>query len=175
MPYQPGDVLTVWDSRRPVPAWLIRVGGWLRGQHAGSDHVLVVHHRDDAGTWWGIEGRPGGVGWVDLATYPHVTSSNAGQPKTEAHRLEICAVMKGLLGTPYDWPAIVADAMDALRIQQLWRSADFGEQAPAHVVCSSAADWVYEHVGLASPGGTYGTRWTTPADWELFNRGSAWA
>jgi hypothetical protein len=173
--YLPGDVLTVWDPVRPVPAWLIRVGGWLRGHRSGCDHVVVVHHQDAAGTWWGIEGRPGGVGWVDLAKYPHVTSSNAGQPKTDGQRAEISAVMEGLLGTPYDWAGIVADAMQALRIQFLWRTKDFGDAAPGHVVCSSVADWATEHVGLASPDGLLGTRWTTPPVWEEFNLRADWS
>lgn len=175
MNYLPGDVLTVWDPVRPVPAWLIRVGGWLRGHPSRCDHVVVVHHQDPAGRWWGIEGRPGGTGEVELAKYPHVTSSNADQPKTAEQRAEICTVMSGFLGTPYDWVGIAADAMQALRIQPLWKSDDFGDLAPAHVVCSSVADWATEHVGLASPGGLLGTRWTTPADWEAFNQRADWS
>jgi hypothetical protein len=171
---QPGDVLTVWDPRNPLPAWLIRAGDWLRGHHARADHVVMAHHIDDAGTWWGIEGRPGGVGWVDLATYPNVTSTNADQPKTPEQREQLCELAKGMLGTPYDWVGIVADAMMALHLHRLWGSDDFGDQAPAHVVCSSAWDWGYEHLGLVSPGGTDGTRWTTPADWERFNLAAGW-
>ncbi len=172
----PGDVLTVWDTRRPLPAWLIRIGGWLRGHWRNrSNHVVMAHHVDAAGTWWGIEGRPGGVGWVDLAQYPHVTSDNTGQPKTDAQRAALADVAVGMLGTDYDWAAIVTDGRDALRIDHLWKSKDFGVEPPAHVVCSSAWDWAYEHVGLASPGGSVGTRWTTPADWETFNSGQGWA
>lgn len=174
-PYLPGDVLTVWDPRNPLPAWAIRIGGWLRGHRSAADHVVVAHHTDPGGVLWGIEGRPGGVGWVDVATYPNITSSNAGQPKTDAQRIAICEAAVGLLGTPYDWVGILADARQALRIDHLWRSRDFGDTAPAHVVCSSVADWLTERVGLASPGGTADTRWTTPPDWESFNRSSGWA
>ena len=174
--FAPGDVLTVWDPRSLLPAWLIRIGGWLRGHRRNrSNHVVMVHHRDDAGVWWGIEGRPGGVGWVDLATYPHITSTNAGQPKTEAQRIALCSIGAGMLGVDYDWTAIAADTRMALRLRHLWKSKDFGEESPAHVVCSSAWDWAYEHLTMASPCCTEGTRWTTPADWEGFNRASGWA
>ncbi len=172
---QPGDVWTVWDPRSPLPAWAIRVGGWLRGRRARADHVVMAHHVDAAGTWWGIEGRPGGVGWVDLATYPHVTSSNIGQPKTAEQRAGLCAAGVALLDVAYDWGAIVSDARQALHLDHLWRSKDFGDDVPAHVVCSSAWDWVYEHFGLPSPGGVDGTRWTTPADWEAFNLRGGWS
>jgi hypothetical protein len=171
---QPGDVLTVWDNRNPLPAWLIRVGSWLSGHPGRADHVVMAHHIDDAGTQWGIEGRPGGVGWVDLATYPVVTSTNADQPKTDEQREALCALAKGMLGTPYDWVGIAADAMMALYMHRLWLAKDFGDAAPAHVVCSSAWDWGYEHLGLASPGGTDGTRWTTPADWERWDLAAGW-
>jgi hypothetical protein len=173
--YLSGDVLTVWDPRNPLPAWAIRAGGWLRGRRARADHVVMFHHADAAGTAWGIEGRPGGVGWVDLATYPHITSSNAAQPKTDAQRAQLREAAVGMLDVGYDWAAVVSDARQALHLDHLWRSKDFGDDAPAHVVCSSAWDWVYEHLGLASPGGTVGTRWTTPADWERFNLAAGWA
>lgn len=173
--YLPGDVLTVWDNRNPLPAWLIRAGSWLTGHRGRADHVVMFHHSDAVGRAWGIEGRPGGVGWVDLAVYPHVTSSNAAQPKTEAQRAALCEVAVGMLGVDYDWSAIVTDARQALHLNHLWRSKDFGEDAPAHVVCSSAWDWAHEHLGLASPGGTAGTRWTKPSDWEWFNKHAGWA
>ncbi len=174
--WAPGDVLTVWDPRRPLPAWLIRAGGWLRGHWRNrSNHVVMVHHKDEAGTWWGIEGRPGGVGWVDLAQYAHITSSNAAQPKTDAQRAALCTAGEAMLGTDYDWVAILTDARQALHLNHLWKSKDFGDGSPAHVVCSSAWEWVSEGLGLASPGGTADTRWTTPPDWEAFNRAEGWA
>jgi hypothetical protein len=163
----PGDVLIV----RTTGGWwarligrLIRFGAATRDQPNMDDHVAIVHHVDPAGTLWVIEGRPGGVGWASAQQYdnPYLLH-NAEQPKTQDQRDEVCALAVGLLGTPYDWSAIVADGMAAIGAGTLWRSKDFGDGPPAHVVCSSLAAWLYHRVSLAEPDTT--RRVTTPGDW----------
>jgi hypothetical protein len=163
---QPGDVVAV---RTPpsVYGWLIRLGALLRGRPSMVDHVAIVHHIDAAGRMWGIEGRPGGVGWVDLQVYDNRwLLSTKDQPKTDAQRQRICELAVDMLGTPYDWPAIIHDAAIAFGLDRLWRSRDFGPHAPGHVVCSSLASWLYHSVGLACPTAPVETCW--PADWADF-------
>jgi hypothetical protein len=170
---QPGDVVAV---RTPpsIFGWLIRLGAALRGRPWHVDHVVIVHHRDDTGRLWGIEGRPSGVGWVDLAAYDNRWMlSNADQPKTDIQRAQVCELAVDMLGTPYDWPAIIHDAAIALNLQRLWRSGDYGPRAPGHVVCSSLAAWLYHKVGLAAPRGLMSTCW--PADWADFILRKGWA
>lgn len=162
-----GDVLCVrgtdWAAR------LIRLGAALLDQPNLDNHVAVVHHQDASGTWWAVEGRPGGVGWADAATYLSSpwTVNNSGQAKTDAQRAQIAQVVQGALGTPYDWDGIVADAMNAIHAPDFWTQNWQGQGAPAQVVCSSLAAWVYENVGLALPT-FHEPRFTTPGDWEQF-------
>ncbi len=144
---------------------LIRLGALLGGQLESWSHVAVMHHTDDAGTPWAVEGRPGGVGWVDARKYindPH-TISNVGQPKTGTQRRQVCDGAVHMLGVAYDWEAIGLDAVSATRIRLAW-THNGGDGPPAHVVCSSLADWLYEKAGLTNPAKL---PWalTTPADW----------
>lgn len=159
-----GDILC---TRNPnsLAAKLIRFGAALRDEPNTVNHVIIVSHRD-AGTLWGIEGRPGGVGYVDVkhALVSKWTLNNVGQAKTSDQRVQIREAAKGLLGTPYDWEGIAADAMKAIGANTIWASRDFNAAVPAHVVCSSLADWVYDHVGLESPGKKF-DRTVSPADW----------
>lgn len=166
----PGDVLCV-DTGSFWGRW-IKLGGWLSRTGGHCDHVVVVHHEDLAGNLWGVEGRPGGVGWVELrrCTY-RLVSSNARQPKTPDQRAAVCGIVKGLLQVPYDWSAIVVDAMRALTVARLWNTREWGPQTPGQVVCSSLADWAYERLGLASP---QDDRWVTPDGWNHFNRTEGW-
>jgi hypothetical protein len=169
---QPGDVLAV---RTPPTVFglLIRFGAWLARKPNTVDHVAIVHHRDAAGILWAIEGRPGGVGWVDLAVYDNRwLVSNAAQPKTDGQREQICDAAVSLLGTGYDWTAIAADAAAVLDVDGLWRVRDYGDKAPGHVVCSSLAAWVYRKVGLAEPCGPAVT--CTPGDWAAFCQAEGW-
>lgn len=165
-----GDVLVTRGGS--WPQWLVRIGAAMLDQSNLVDHVAVVSHRDDAGTWWVIEGKPGGVGYVDARNYlaNRYTVNNALQPKTPEQRLQIAKVLVGMLGTPYDWRGIVGDAMVAIRAQELWKSRDWDDgKPPAQVVCSSLAAWVYRHVGLAFPT-RHPVRLTIPADWDEFIR-----
>jgi hypothetical protein len=170
-----GDLLLT-RGNNDTSEW-IRAGAELEGfdnTATSINHVAVVHHVDEAGTLWLIEGRPGGVGWKDAETY--LTSShtinNAQQPKTIDQRVHLQHLAVGLLGTPYDWAAIIADGMRAIGHKDLWASKQWGPQAPAHVVCSSFADWMYEQVGLESP---RPDRTCTPADWAALFVAKGWA
>ena len=168
----PGDVLC---TRNPtgLPALMIRLGAAFRDRPNLVNHVIVAHHVDAAGTFWGIEARPGGVGWVDLRRHladPY-TVANVDQPKTEAQRAAVCTTVEAMLGTPYDWEGIALDAANAVHANLLWHSTRWGEQSPAHIVCSALADWVYGHVGLASP---TPDRTCTPGDWLAFIIEQGW-
>lgn len=170
-----GDVICVRSS-----GWagkLIRFGAAILGRSNLVNHIVIAHHVDDGGTLWGIEGRPGGVGWVDVSEVVKgpFTNANTEQPKTDEQRTAIAKFAESLLGTPYDWSAIVADAMDSLRLAKLWHKETSSATVPAHVVCSSFADWIYEQVGLASPNKVDGDyRYTTPADWDEFIMEAKW-
>jgi hypothetical protein len=166
-----GDVLVT----REGPWWVsaaIRFGARLRNRPGHCNHVIVVHHRDEAGTLWGIEGRPGGVGWRDLSgplSWP-LTNANNHQPKTDEQRAQLADIMVEMLGRPYDWRGIAEDTRQALgrswgiAIAREWKDGD----VPGEVVCSSLADYAYERVGLQNPGGGKITRGTTPGDWDWF-------
>lgn len=172
-PVDVGDVICT-RNRTSRWAYFIRLGAALADKPSTVNHVIVCHHRDAAGTWWGVEGRPGGVGWVDMrrALKGPYTITNTAQPKTPDQRHTIAKVTEGMLGTPYDWAGIVGDAMDAIHAQNLWASA-WGPKnlAPAHVVCSSLAAWAYQHVGIPAPA-KY--RDTTPGDWAAWIIEKGW-
>lgn len=166
----PGDVLVVRDAG--FWAWWIRFGERLRGKPHDWNHVVIAHHVDAAGTFWGIEGRPGGVGWRDLRSYlgAEITLTNRLQGKSDSQRASICQAAEALLGVRYDWPAIV---MDGLRmIDPLWQMRDvWGPGVPGQIVCSSLADYIYERVGLVTPATD---RWCTPGDWAELIESRGW-
>lgn len=174
-----GDVIVTREGPWYVSA-AIRFGAWLMKRPANCNHVTIVHHYDkDTKAWWGIEGRPGGVGWIDITSrlaHP-LTNANNAQPKSEDQRYLVAVAAESLLGVAYDWEGIAGDAAQAARIQRImWkRVAEWREdETPAHVVCSSFADWTYEKVGLANPGGYGRTRMTTPGDWDAFMIREEW-
>lgn len=158
-----GDVLCTRGNT--FLARLIRFGAALHDQENIGNHVAVVHHKDAKGEWVCIEGRPGGVGPAPAAKYiaSPFTINNVGQPKTDLQRAQIAKAMESLVGVGYDWAGIALDTFNAVGIDipDKWK----GTWDHAHVVCSSAADWAYEHVGMASPGRADRTQETTPADW----------
>lgn len=162
-----GDVLCTrtngWAGR------LIRFGAALRDEPDIDNHVAIVHHRDAAGTWWAVEGRPGGTGWIDAESYlaSRWTLNNTLQQRTDGQREQIARVAVGLLGTPYDWAGIVADAMTAIHAPDLWARNWRGQGPPGHLVCSALAGWVYEQAGLPHPA-MHTPRQTTPGDWAQF-------
>jgi hypothetical protein len=147
---------------------MIRFGEMLIGEDDLENHIAVLDHIDNNDTWWAIEGRPGGVGWRDATAYlaSEWTLSNQGQPLTFKQRDDICKSMRGLLGVPYDWTAISQDALRDLHLPDLW-GEKWHDQAPAHVVCSSVAAYVYRTHGIDSPA-TTDTAHIQPADWADF-------
>jgi len=166
----PGDVIAVRTGG--WAAWLIRLGARIRGLPGSVNHVVVVHHRDDHGRWIGLEGRPGGVGWVDCTNYLRspATVDNGAQPKTEAQRYLVAKAAERLIGCAYDWAAIGADALSDLGF--ILAMPGWGKQPPLHVVCSSFAAWCYREVGLPCPDGG---RLVQPADWAAWDAAKGWA
>lgn len=169
-PVQPGDVLVIRTGG--IAAELIRLGAALHGGVNLSNHVAVVDHTDAHGTVWCVEGRPGGVGWRDARAYLESTwtLTNAAQPKTAAQREQVCKVMQAMLGSPYDWTAIMADAAADLHIELPWEPTWRGT-VPGQAVCSSAAWFAYAKAGLARPPGG---RECQPADWDKFVLTRGW-
>ena len=174
---QPGDVWAVRTSG--IWARLIQLGTAIRYLFTGgntygdlANHVVIVCHETD-GVWWGIEGRPGGVGWTDLTRYiaEPTTVTNVDQPKTASQRAAIIDLVPQVLGKQYDWGAIMRAAARDLHLPVMF-SPPWGESVPGEVICSSLADWLYGRVGLASP--TQG-RNTQPSDWVEFCVDRAWA
>lgn len=163
---KPGDVLAVRTSG-PFGE-IIRVGEELAGKPGLDNHVAIMHHWD-GDVPWGLEGRPGGVGWVDLRAYlasPY-TVTNIGQPgRDDLTRMTVAGKAKALLGTEYDWAAIGGDALAALHVR-LWALKFPHGLAPGEVVCSSLAAWLYEQAGWARPDPGQ-ERDVEPGDWTAF-------
>lgn len=168
----PGTVLAVRGDN--ITGELIRFGAALVDKPNLSNHIAVVHHIDPGGVVWGIEGRPGGVGWVDCHRYlvAEFTITNRKQPMTPQQRSGVSDYMKEMLGTPYDYSAIFEDAALDLHLPELYAERWNGE-SPGHVVCSSVASYAYGKQGLANP-----VSWSTippldyrhvqPGDWDAF-------
>lgn len=171
-PVNVGDVLAVRTGG--FGGWAIRVGAMLRGLPHGTNHIVIAHHEDPAGVWWGIEGRPGGVGWVDMGAYlaSPATVTNADQPRTDAQRQAVASAAEAMLHTPYDWDAIVCDAGYDLRLPNLFAENWKGKGSPGHLVCSSLAAWVHDHVGLPRPHGE--ARLIQPAHWAGWDAAKGW-
>ena len=170
-----GDVLAV-STGSNWAARLIRFGERLHRIPAKDNHVVIVHHVDRAGVPWGIEGRPGGVGWADLRVYlkDPATVSNAEQPRTDEQRTQIAKAAEQMLGTEYDWTGIAADACQDLRLPVLFAEDWHGKGLPGHVVCSSFAAYVYGALGLARPDPKGGGRFVQPGDWTAFDLARGW-
>jgi hypothetical protein len=162
----PGDVIVVRTDG--IESELIRFGAAMLDKDNLENHVAGFHHFDPTGVPWGIEGRPGGVGWVDLTSYLNnvFTITNKGQPKTDTQRTDLCRIMEQMLKVGYDWDAIGEDALIDLRIPDLW-AEKWNGLAPAHVVCSSLYAWAYDKVHLEHPT-SEDMRHIQPADWADF-------
>lgn len=161
----PGDLLLT--RSKSLPGWAIRLGAAFSDKPNIVNHVIIVDHVDKAEKLWGIEGRPGGVGWkeidLNLLKNPY-TMDNRQQPKTIEQRQYICDEAQALIGTPYDWLGIVGDGFDAVGLPNPWDDL-WEEGKPAHVVCSSAADYIYKGVVLDAP---VPDRNCKPTDWAQF-------
>lgn len=173
----PGDVWAVRSN--DFGGRLIRLGAAIRYLFGGGNnygdldnHVVIVSHQTE-GIWWGIEGKPGGVGWADLTRYVNDigTVSNQDQPKTADQRAQLLACIPQVLNAPYDWTAIMASAAADLHIPQLFQDNWKSQGVPGHFICSSLADWMYLHVGLAAP---KQGRLCQPSDWVAWITGQGW-
>lgn len=160
---QPGDVMAIRTGG--AAGELIRFGAALLDRPNLENHIAVLHHQTDE-VWWAIEGRPGGVGWVDANAYLNgpYTLTNRYQIKTVGQRDMVCQVMLAMLGTPYDWEAILADAGQDLHIDLPWKPTWNGT-VPGHVVCSSAAALAYARALVSGPPATPEVQ---PSDWTSF-------
>jgi hypothetical protein len=184
----PGVILAVWTSSGEGSK-LIRVGEALMGRPAVANHVAVVTHQDTLQRWMGIEGKPGGVGPVDV-THWLTDSRTRGNYAQVAHMQQdpgwdtqcqtFLASCAKSLGIQYDWTGIAEDTCNALHltdmkeaIDHLWRWPSEGNTLPGHVVCSSLAAALYKQMGWAHPG--IGVeRDVTPADWWDWSDKQAW-
>ncbi|MGZ4621495.1 MAG: hypothetical protein ACXVGF_04595 [Blastococcus sp.] len=169
-----GDVLAVRTGG--IGGWAIRLGAALRGLPHSVNHVVIAHHVDDQGRWIGLEGRPGGVGWVEMTDYlaSPATVDNREQPKTEAQRYLVAKAAEKLIGCAYDWTAIGAEALFDLGAP-LSHIDWSGPNPPLHVICSSYAEWSYRQVKLARPEPPQGEVLTQPADWAAWDAAKGWA
>lgn len=169
---EPGDVLAVRSTG--WAGWAVRFGAALRDTPNLSSHIAVVHHKDPNGILWALEGRPGGVGWRNTTDYltSKWTITNTAQPKTQAQRDDICATMQAMIGTAYDWQAILADTGHAFGLDTAWLPDFKTGQVPGAVVCSSLAAYAYSKNGLKHPAGP--DRQITPGDWDEWIITRAW-
>lgn len=165
----PGDILVVADKK--WPSFFIKLRALFKGESSLHNHVAVISHRDEAGTLWAVEGRPSGTGWVDADVYlkAKFTKTNArlDSTRTAEGREKVAEIVRGMVGTKYDWSAIIELGMDAIDAGRLWHAKDFGaDEIPAHVICSALAAWAYKYVGWRRPPEL--ARFTTPGDWYDF-------
>lgn len=168
---KPADIIAV--RLGGLPSELIRVGEELSGKPGLENHIAFMHH------WlgdvpWGLEGRPGGVGWVDLREYlasPY-TVNNCGQPgRSDTGRGQVAGLAELMLGTKYDWAGITDDTLRCFHMPDLF-SSTFRGLVPGHVVCSSYAAFLYERQGWDRP--LVGDRDTEPADWCALSMVNGW-
>ena len=164
-PLKPADILAIRTSG--LAADLIQLGEGLSGKPNLSNHIAVMHHWS-GDVPWGLEGRPGGVGWRDLRAYigHPLLLNNCGQPdRSDEARGLVCARAEKMLGTAYDWAAITDDVLRTFGMADLW-AQDVDGQAPGHVVCSSYAAFLYGLEKWAAP--VVPWQDDEPADWDAF-------
>jgi hypothetical protein len=174
---QPGDLFATQGGGEGGAA--IEAGAILK-KHPAVGHIAGFHHWQGT-VPWGIEGRPGGVGWVDMRKYfsNPLTIHNIAQEKSKSQRYEIKQLSVKMLGTPYDWQAIQLDAASLIHLQEILqlfeqpvaelKHWDWDKNGvPGHVVCSSLYAWEYGRLTppLAEPNTP--ARFTWPDDWASF-------
>lgn len=179
----PGDVIAVTGGG--FPGWLVSVGQAIAGKPSLASHVVIVTHKDAAGRWQGIEGRPGGVGPRDIT--PYLTDSRARsnylQPKPDDHK-QLTVFLAGCaksLGISYDWLGIAEDVSRVVvpdlsgAIDHLWRWPSNKNLLPGHVVCSSLAAMLYDLPAVNWKHPDLGhERTCLPADWWNWNDTEGW-
>jgi hypothetical protein len=167
---KPGTVLVMFGSPF-LPEQAIEIGAVIDRQPAAY-HVAMVHHVGPSGVLWGLEGRPGGVGWVDCAQYVKhpLTVANTSQPITDEVRMGVAVIMEAMIGTPYDWAAIAEDGgmvfSRKFGLKDIWHEKVNGV-LPGHIVCSAFAAYCYDRKELPCPL-PKDYRHVTPADWAEF-------
>jgi hypothetical protein len=167
---QIGDVLAIHGTT--LADKMIELGSSLIGEPNLASHIAVLHHQDANGTWWVLEGRPGGVGWRDATAYLNssYTITNRNQPRTIEQRTEICYWMAKLINTQYDWDAIVNDGLRDLHLVTMpdpWGIKDINGEVSGHIVCSSAATFAHVMAKCLHPEYASMTD-TEPSDWVKF-------
>jgi hypothetical protein len=168
---KPGDVLAVRGGG--LAGDLIRLGQALTGKPNVSGHIAVMHHWT-GNVPWGLEGRPAGVGWVDLRAYvgSRWTLNNCAQPgRTGGQRAGVAVAAEAMIGTAYDWQAIADDTLRAFRMPDLFGKTIDGT-VPGHLVCSSYAAFLYERAGWAHPDAP--DRDCEPGDWDTWILTNGW-
>lgn len=173
---KPGDVVIV-----EMGIWIVRVMIWIqafftgRARYSKAGHIIVVSHTDNEGRVWGLEGRPGGIGWTNLdKRHGKWAVTNVDQPKTAEVRAKLVESMEALLGAKYDYPAYLKLALDMVGITTRWTVEYTEDELPVSYICSAVADHIYEVNGLPNPGGNQVTRFTTPAEWAYFIATKGW-
>ncbi len=161
-----------WESE------LIRVGEELLGQPGLDNHIAMLHHKDAKGTWWALEGRPGGVGWRDATQYlaADSTVSNQRQPMSDDSALAAAGWMDRLINAQYDWAAITEDGFRDLHLPVLpdpWGMRDVNGVLKGDVVCSSSAVFAYAQSKLAVPAYADADH-IEPSDWVKFWLDNKW-
>jgi hypothetical protein len=166
-PPPPGTVLAVQTTG--WAAWWIRFGAAVRNTPNINNHIAVVHHTDAKGVTYVIEGKPGGVGQVDATQYleSRWTLTNELQPMTSEQGLAVAQICEAMLGTAYDWEAIVDDGLKDLDLWAPRLGVVHGE-----TVCSALAAYAYDKVGLKRPLGQ--ERLIQPADWDTWIITEGW-
>lgn len=169
---KPGDVLVVHGSG--FFGDLIRLGSAIAGKPNLDGHVAFMHHYDAQGVPWGIEGRPGGVGWADMRPYlndPYMLNNCAQPGRTDADRGTCAQDAEGMNGTKYDWFAILGDGFNDLSpvnlSEHLWNLNGPQGVKPGAVVCSSFAAYLYMQRKWAHPD-LNDERYCQPDDWAQF-------
>lgn len=159
---------------------LIRAGAALLDEPNLHNHVALFHHWTEA-VPWGLEGRPGGVGWVDMRKYvadKHTVDNRVQPDLTLTDGAQIAADMEeALLGKRYDWVAIGDATREALHMKDLWEetwSGEGTELTAGQMVCSSAAAYFYAQQGLMHPNDG-DERHCHPSDWTQWIMTEAWA
>lgn len=176
---RPADIVVVHGSG--FFGKLIRFGSGLAGKPNLDGHVVVMHHWDAQGIPWGIEGRPGGVGQVDMRPYlndPYMLNNCAQPGRTESVRVLAAADARGMEGTKYDWEAILGDAINDVSpvnlSENLWNLNGPQGVKPGGVVCSSFAAYVYMKRRWAHPN-LNDERYCQPDDWAEFIIENKWS
>lgn len=162
----PGDVFAVRTNGTDQD--VIEFGEGLQGKVNTDDHVAGFIYWD-GDIPWGLEGRPGGVGWVDMRKYigKPFTFNNCLQPnRMDPQRILISEGAKAMIGTKYDWAMIGGSALAALHVKLFHLSWPHG-MVPGEVVCSSYWAYLYSTANWAHPS-TNDERECAPADWAAF-------